>query len=89
MTKSHKPYDLEFLRKIVELVRSGRSPADLAKEFGSTLQAIRSWVRQADLDQDRRSDGLKTEERDELTRFRRKSRQLKMKRDILKKAAAW
>ena len=89
MTKSHKPYDPEFLKKIVELIRSGRSPADLAKEFGSTLQAIRSWVRQADLDQDRRSDGLKTEERDELTRFRRKSRQLKMKRDILKKAAAW
>jgi len=89
MTKSHKPYDPEFLKKIVELIRSGRSPADLAKEFGSTLQAIRSWVRQADLDQDRRSDGLKTEERDELTRFRRKSRQLKMKRDILKKGAAW
>jgi transposase len=42
-------------------------------------------VRQADLDQDRRSDGLKTEERDELTRFRRKIRQLKMERDILKK----
>ena len=89
MTKSHKLYDPEFLRKIVELVRSGRSPADLAKEFGSTPQAIRSWVRQADLDQDRGSDGLNTEERDELTRFRHEIRQLKMERDILKKAAAW
>lgn len=51
MTKSHKSYDPEFRQKIVELVLSGRSPADLAKEFGPTPQAIRNWLRQADLDQ--------------------------------------
>jgi len=51
MTKSHQPYNPEVRRKIVELVRSGRSPADLAKEFGPTPQAIRNWLRQADLDQ--------------------------------------
>lgn len=52
-------------------------------------QAIRQWVRQADLDDGRRRDGLTTEERDELNRLRRENRTLREEREILKKAAAW
>lgn len=37
----------------------------------------------------RRTDGLTTVERDELTRLRRENRQLRQERDILAKAAAW
>ena len=74
---------------MVELVRSGRSPEALAKEFEPSAQAIRNWVRQADLDEGRRADGLTTEERDELRKLRRENRQLREEREILKKAAAW
>jgi transposase len=74
---------------MVDLVRSGRSPESLAKEFEPSAQSIRTWVKQADLDEGRRSDGLTTVEREELRRLRRENRALRMEREILKKAAAW
>ena len=89
MPRTRPPYALEFRRQMVELVRSGRSPEDLAKEFEPTAQSIRNWVCQADLDEGRRQDGLKTDEREELRRLRRENRQLRLEREILAKAAAW
>ena len=89
MARKHPPYTPEFRRQMIELVRSGRRPEQLAKEFEPTAQAIRNWVAQADRDGGSRDDGLKTEERDEINRLRRENRQLKLERDILSKAAAW
>lgn len=89
MPKSHPQYPAEFRARMVELVRSGRSPEDLAKEFEPSSQAIRNWVRQADVDEGRRADGLTSAERDELSRLRREVKQLKTEREILSKAAAW
>lgn len=89
MPKSHPPYPLEFCRRIIELVRSGRSPEALSKEFEPTAQSIHNWVAQADRDEGRRTDGLTTEERKELVRLRRENKQLRMEREILSKAAAW
>jgi transposase len=83
------PYPPEFRRRLIELVRSGQSPEVLAKKFEPSAQTIRNWVRQADLDEGRRSDGLTTEEREELVRLRRENRTLREEREILKKAAAW
>jgi len=74
---------------MVELVRSGRTPEELAKEFEPSAQAIRNWVSQADRDEGRRADGLTTAERGELRKLRREIRQLKIEREILAKAAAW
>jgi len=73
----------------VELVRRGRTPEELAREYEPSAQAIRNWVAQADRDEGRREDGLTTEERGELRRLRRENRQLREEREILKKAAAW
>jgi len=89
MPRSHAPYWLEFRRRMVELVRSGRNPEELAKEFEPSAQSIRNWVCQADLDEGRRDDGLTTEEREELRRLRLENRRLKLEREILAKAAAW
>ena len=86
---SRVPYSPEYRERLVELVRSGRSPEAVAKEFEPSSQTIRNWVKQADLDQGVREDGLTTKERDELRVLRRENRQLKLERDILKKAAAW
>jgi len=74
---------------MVELVRSGRTPEELAREFEPSAGAIRNWVKQAELDEGHRSDGLTTEERQELRRLRRENKQLRLDREILKKAAAW
>ncbi len=84
-----RPYPAEYRQRIVELARAGRSPAELSKEFGPTAESINTWVRQADRDEGRREDGLTTQEREELRRLRRETRQLKLERDILAKAAAW
>lgn len=83
------PYPAEFRRRLVELVRAGRTPESLAKDFEPTAQTIRNWVKQADLDEGRRNDGLTSEEREELTRLRRENRVLREEKAILKKAAAW
>ena len=65
MPRSHPPYPPEFRAEAVRLVRSGeRNPEELARDLGCSAQAIRNWVRQADLDAGRRSDGLTTAERD-------------------------
>jgi transposase len=85
----HPPYTPEFRRQMIELVRSGRKPEQLAKEFEPTAQAIRNWVAQAERDEGRRDDDPATAEREEITRLRRENRQLKLERDILSKAAAW
>ena len=89
MPRSHGPYPVAFRQQMIDLVRSGRSPEALAKEFEPTAQAIRNWVKQDDLDNGRREDGLRTEEQAELRRLRRENKQLKMDREILAKAAAW
>jgi transposase len=89
MPKSRPPYPPEFRRQMVELVRAGRSPEELAKEFEPTAQAIRNWVAQSDRDEGRRSDGLTSAEREELRRLRRENKQLRIEREILAKAAAW
>lgn len=82
------PYAPEFREKIIELVRSGRSPEELAEEFEPSAQSIRNWVVQANIDQGK-SQGLTTDERKELAELRRQNRILREEREILKKAAAW
>lgn len=92
MPQTRPPYPAEFRRQIVALVRAGRDPTDLAREFEPSAQAIRNWVAQADRNGDRRearAETLTTAEREELTRLRREVRQLRLERDILSKAAAW
>ncbi len=89
MAKTRRPYARDFREKMVALVRSGRSPAELSKEFEPTAQTIINWVRQADRDAGRRGDGLTSEERSELRRIKRENRRLREERDILAKAAAW
>lgn len=89
MSKSRPPYPPEFRRQILDLVRAGRTPEELAREYEPTATTIRNWVTQDDVDAGRRTDGLTSEERAELTKLRRDNRVLREEREILKKAAAW
>ena len=90
--RSRPPHSPEFRRQMVDLVRAGRNPDDLAREFEPTGQSIRAWVGVADRQEGRREDVppvMAAAERDELARLRREVRQLRLERDILSKAAAW
>jgi transposase len=60
MPRHRAPYPPEFREQMIELVRGGRSPEDLSREFEPTAQAIRNWVRQAEVDAGR-SEGLRSE----------------------------
>ena len=87
---SRPTYSPEYRRQLVELVRSGRKPSELSKEFGVHEGTIRTWVRQATVDAGGGGTGeLTTDERTELSRLRRQVAQLEEEREILKKFAAW
>ena len=57
MSKRRRPYTPEYRRLIVELVRTGRTPSELARVFECSASAIRNWVRKAGRDEGRREDG--------------------------------
>ena len=83
MPQTRPPYPAAFRQQLVELVRSDRTPEDLAREFEPSAQAIRNWVVQAGRDAGERTDGLRTGERDEMRRLRRENRRLREERDLL------
>jgi len=89
MPRTRAPYPPEFREQMVALVRAGRSPEELSREFEPSAQSISNWVAQADRDEGKRKDGLTTAEREELRQLRKENRQLKLEREILSKAAAW
>ena len=89
MRKSRKPYPEEFKKKLVALVREGRSPNELSKQFEPSAQAIRNWVDEAERGEGHREESLAQDERAELQRLRRENQRLREEREILKKAAAW
>ena len=76
---------------MVELVRAGRKPGELAKEFSYHPTNILGWVRLADEANGvvpSQSGALNAAERQELMELRRKLRQVQMERDILANATA-
>ncbi len=89
MPRSRPPYPPEYRQQLVDLVRGGRTPEELSREFEPSAQSIWNWVRQAELDGGLRSDGLTSEEKSELRTLRRENRVLREEKEILKKAAAW
>ena len=89
MSFKRTPYPEAFRRQLVELVRSGRTPEELSREFEPSAQSIRNWVAAAALADERSSGVASGSESEELKRLRRENRRLRQERDILAKAAAW
>ena len=89
MPRRSEPYPAAYRARILELIRNGRTPEELALEYEPTANTIRNWVKQAQLDSGQRKDGLTTDEKAELRRLRAENKRLKMEREILEKAAAW
>jgi transposase len=98
MPKTRLPNAPEFRRQMIELVRAGRDPEELAREFKPTAQSIRNWVAQADRSEGRHEEKIEptsSVDREELIKLRREVRQLRLERldplrgSSLSKAAAW
>ena len=87
--RSRPPYPAEFRQQMIELLRNGRTPEQLAEEFEPSAQTLRNWLAQAARDAGIRQDGASSAEREELRRLRLENRRLRTERDILAKAAAW
>jgi|SRR3954466_1164220 transposase len=86
MGKKH--YPPEYKRRLVELVRSGRKPSEVAREFKVPVSTICRWVHQANVDAGQQ-EGLTTDDKAELARLRREVADLREEKEILKKFAAW
>ena len=88
MPRRRRFFPPEYKAEVVELVRStGKTVGQVARELDLTETAVREWIKRADLDAGRRTDGLTSSERDELRRLRRQVRDLEEEREILRKAA--
>ena len=89
MPRSKPPYPPEFRAEAVRLVRQpGNTVRGVARDLGVSNETLRGWVRQTRVDAGA-APGLTTDEREELTRLRRRVRTLETEREILKKAAAF
>jgi transposase len=85
-----RPYPREFREGAVELARRGERPVrEIAQELGIAESCLRRWVKQEQLDNREREDGLTSAEREELVELRRRVRRLEQEKDILRKAAAF
>jgi transposase len=83
-------YTPEFRAEAVRLVLSStdKPASQIARELGVSDNALRCWVKQAQIDQGER-EGLTTEEREELRRLHKENKVLRQEREILKKATAF
>ena len=78
-------YSDEYKREAVKLVEQGRPKAQVARELGVANTTIGHWVEQFGS----KAGGETADESDELKQLREENRQLKMEREILKKATAF
>jgi transposase len=84
-----KKYPSEFKRDVAEVARRGDlTYAEVASDFGVSVESVRRWVRQVEID-DGVKDGLTTAEQSEVVRLRRDKRRLQMEVEILRRATAY
>jgi transposase len=83
-------YTPEFKAEAVRLVRSTpeKPASQIARELGVSDNALRSWVKQSEIDQGER-EGLTTQEREELGRLPKENNVLPQEREILRKATVF
>ena len=91
MARKSRTFTPEYRAKVVGLIGDGgKAISAVARDLGLTESALRRWVERSEVDAGRGNPHvLTTVERDELSQLRRENRQLRMERDILKKATVF
>jgi transposase len=88
--RTRRSFTDEFKAGAVRLVLDeGKTIPQVARDLDLTASALRIWVERARADRSKGKTGLTTAEREELAKLRKEVRELRMERDILKKAAAF
>ena len=88
--RTRRSYTPEQKKHAIEAYRACGSYAEVSRELDLHPSVLRTWVKQAEIDEGNGPEGaLTTEERAELTKLRRENRRLAMERDFLRKAAAF
>jgi transposase len=84
-----KKFPPEFKRDVVTVARRGDlTVAEVAADFDVSVESVRRWMHQADIDDGIR-DGLTSSEQSELVQLRRDKRRLEMEVEILRRATAY
>lgn len=87
MSNRSKRYNEEFKKQIVELVKSGKSPSEIVKEYNVARSTVNKWVKDYITSGSFKAKDNRTEEENELIKLRKENQRLKMENDILKQAA--
>jgi transposase len=86
--RPRRQFTEEFKAGAVRLVLDeGKTVGAVARELDLTPSALADWVRKAQADRTQGRTGLTGLEREELARLRKEVRELRMEREVLKKAA--
>lgn len=91
LRRKRRRFTKEFKAGAVRLVlEEGKSISEVGRDLDVHGSVVGGWVKQAKVDGGKGPPGaLSTGEKEELARLRKEVRQLRMERDILKKAAAF
>ena len=89
--RKRRRFSDDFKAETVRLVREGgKGVTEVARDLELTRSAVQRWVEQAEIEAGRGPAGALTRaERAELVQLRRENVQLRMEREILKKATAF
>ena len=89
--RARRKFTKEYKAEVVRLVLDGgKTVGEVSRDLDLTESAVRNWVKQARIDVGQGPAGaLTTAERAELVALRREAKQLRMEREILRKAAAF
>jgi transposase len=89
--RARRNFSDEFKAEAVKLVlEEGKTVTQVARDLDLTVSSLRNWVERARADRGKGKPGvLTTAEREELAKLRKENRELRMEREILKKAAVF
>jgi transposase len=85
--RSKRTFTNQFKHQMVELHNSGKSRAEIIKEYDLTPSSFDKWVTRINATGSAKEKDNRTPQETELMKLRKENQKLKMENDILKQAA--